>query len=1003
MIPKRKSTLQYSLPTLTVGGVCAGSYGDYYNWTVSPTPCTIKDYIYLVEYDNTVNIECPPCPVVSGLCSQQTESALLQQDCINNVWSLPGTARVTIQDMVRSMCRVGVYDNFNPRPVSACASDCITVLTSSGTVTYQDPGCLTDCGDLVQDSCLSLLFSDYDKAGGVCQGSHADVELSWPTSQSVCSVENVYGPDPLHVVEGLCRPETEAALLRTECIQQVWDLQYELERDRIREMIRSLCNTDVWYDFNPQPVPKCRRDCVEIIPKYSTSYYEDPACLHDCETPSCLSLLVADHQTHGGVCEESYGDVNYNWTVSPTPCITEDFVYESYDYELDYDWDDVVSGLCSEQTESALLQQDCINTVWSLPGTARVTIQDMVRSMCRQEISDNFKLRPAHPCSSDCITVLTPSGAAIFEDPVSCLADCPATVSPNTNTISSPNYPDNYPDYAHLYYLMTAQPGQTIEITFTDFEIESINNSTCPNDWVVIVDGDGTELLPKSCRSQIPEIIETRTKLAILIFVSDSRTNRKGFQASLSDDVGVVLLNVTDPGANTRLSKEREVGHQSNFNSNNKDPSRLGNRTRPQRLNPIEEVVSYGLAIKPTFEDTKGRYPWLCSLRSKSDKSHYCGTTILSRPPGPLVMVTAAHCVHLCKSEDGNTRPNCCCENVSGVGCSAESQIECGVSPSVEVMTGQDAEVICGEFQTGNLTAEESGEEWNIVLGIEKIIVHPDYNITRGENRSQYVYADMATLHLNEDLSEEEISLLTPICLPQPHDATFGVHAGWSSPPPVKFIVNPAFEPFLPDFNKLWHYNMSLIECQDPTQYFRKDGFITGVNLTYPTNSFYPQGTICARERYLQFCPTSGESGSPLMVENDEGKFSAVGVNSFIKGCIVFQFRNRPDWTALRQVSGNPSVYSRLSCFLPWIAEQYRMNYTATEEDEKCKEGTGDINEVGGDQCRTTPTTRLDIEDKKEALCIFPFYLDGIEYNQCTLTEIRDFTRPRFICPIREG
>merc|ERR1711936_877149 len=48
-----------------------------------------------------------------------------------------------------------------------------------------------------------------------------------------------------------------------------------------------------------------------------------------------------------------------------------------------------------------------------------------------------------------------------------------------------------------------------------------------------------------------------------------------------------------------------------------------------------------------------------------------------------------------------------------------------------------------------------------------------------------------------------------------------------------------------------------------------------------------------------------------------------------------------------------------------------------------------------------TPTDFDDIGDKKEPFCIFPFYLDGIEYNQCTLTEIKDFTRPQFICPIR--
>ena len=103
----------------------------------------------------------------------------------------------------------------------------------------------------------------------------------------------------------------------------------------------------------------------------------------------------------------------------------------------------------------------------------------------------------------------------------------------------------------------------------------------------------------------------------------------------------------------------------------------------------------------------------------------------------------------------------------------------------------------------------------------------------------------------------------------------------------------------------------------------------------------------------------------------------------------------------LRQVSENPSVYSRLSCFLPWIAQQYGMSYTATEEDERCEVGKGDTKEVRGDQCRTTPIDFMDRRDRKEPFCLFPFYLDGIEYNQCTLTEIKDFTRPHFICPIR--
>ena len=379
-------------------------------------------------------------------------------------------------------------------------------------------------------------------------------------------------------------------------------------------------------------------------------------------------------------------------------------------------------------------------------------------------------------------------------------------------------------------------------------------------------------------------------------------------------------------------------------------------------------------------------------------------------PPGPLVMVTAAHCVFLCKAEDESTKHNCCCENVSGVGCSADSGIDCGTNPRVEIMTGEDTEVICGEWETGNFTAEESGEEFNIILEIKDITVHPDYNINRGVNNSQFVVADIAAIKVDEVLSEEEISRLTPICLPQSQDfnSSYAVHAGWSTPPPIKFVREelPLHEPFFRDFFRLWHYQMFIHPCQDPRQYFDDPFGPTEVNLTYFTNSYYPPGTICARETNYGFCPTSGESGSPLMVEDDEGRYQAVGLNSFIKGCSVFSVDSISESfynsSRLDQFSGNPVVNTRLSCYLPWVADQYGLTYTQTEEEVRCEEGTGNIDEVEGDLCRTTPIETVDRLDKIEALCLFPFYIDGIEYNECTLTEIQNFTRPRFVCPIRK-
>ena len=43
----------------------------------------------------------------------------------------------------------------------------------------------------------------------------------------------------------------------------------------------------------------------------------------------------------------------------------------------------------------------------------------------------------------------------------------------------------------------------------------------------------------------------------------------------------------------------------------------------------------------------------------------------------------------------------------------------CGYSPAVVEMSGEDVEVICGEWEIGNRTLIESGEEYNVILSVD--------------------------------------------------------------------------------------------------------------------------------------------------------------------------------------------------------------------------------------------------------------------------------------------
>ena len=158
----------------------------------------------------------------------------------------------------------------------------------------------------------------------------------------------------------------------------------------------------------------------------------------------------------------------------------------------------------------------------------------------------------------------------------------------------------------------------------------------------------------------------------------------------------------------------------------------------------------------------------------------------------------------------------------------------------------------------------------------------------------------------------------------------------------------------------------------------------------YTTDTYYPPGVMCASEPSKNFCPTSGESGSPIMIKTGT-KYSAEGILSFIKGC---SFINR---------ANNPTVYTKLSCYLPWIAEQYNLTYkTALPDDPSCSFGSGslDLDVWWRSKCFSHLNAEYAINfTQAERECIFPYYLDGQYYDGCFTQEVGGLQQPIFRCP----
>merc|ERR1712106_151962 len=424
----------------------------------------------------------------------------------------------------------------------------------------------------------------------------------------------------------------------------------------------------------------------------------------------------------------------------------------------------------------------------------------------------------------------------------------------------------------------------------------------------------------------------------------------------------------------------------------NAEESQLHSRVK--RLAPAQ--VIYGkdnIRTKLDFENTKNRYSWVCSLRSKLDanQEHLCAVNLLSIPPKPTVVVGAAHCTYLCKNNKKERVPSCCCS--SGPSSCADDNSKCGKDPRVRKMLGKDVKIVCGEWATNRKFADEN----QFALKIQRIIRHPQFDPAAGPLSGN----DIVVFRVKER-GKKAFRNTFPACLPSGGKVTpsSGIHTGWSKPPPKKFIRKHAKEytEFYDDFYKQWHYKMDIMDkCEDPSK-----SPITGEELQHPSNSSYPAATVCAKDFSRQSCFSTGESGSPLMVEDDQ-KFAIEGILSFVKGCDVFTFGTtniERENAQLNQQTENPSAYTKLSCFLPWIAKQYGMTYQASgKDDPACSVGSGNPDEE--EPCRITPSNLVELFTG-EVECKLPFYYKKKKYDGCILFDEDDFVYPVFRCPTRD-
>ena len=102
-----------------------------------------------------------------------------------------------------------------------------------------------------------------------------------------------------------------------------------------------------------------------------------------------------------------------------------------------------------------------------------------------------------------------------------------------TGEVTSPNYPNNYPNYLQKTQTIRVKEGLVLSLQFTAFYIESHSSGYC-YDHLTITDGDGTTLMEKSCGTTIPADIRSTSNIVKLVFITNFRGTRTGWSVSWS-------------------------------------------------------------------------------------------------------------------------------------------------------------------------------------------------------------------------------------------------------------------------------------------------------------------------------------------------------------------------------------------------------------------------------------------------------------------------------------
>ena len=151
--------------------------------------------------------------------------------------------------------------------------------------------------------------------------------------------------------------------------------------------------------------------------------------------------------------------------------------------------------------------------------------------------------------------------------------------------------------------------------------------------------------LPKIIRQTIMDIIETTCSSDVYkaqdCYPRTDCTKSRSLRSRSSSSQSGSLLGNTRRKKTKRKRKENKKNKSKKQKTTKDHDDRIG---RGFRITPIEAIEEFGeveQVISPglDFTNTRNRYSWICSLRTRgTSPDHLCAVTVLSVPPQPTVI-----------------------------------------------------------------------------------------------------------------------------------------------------------------------------------------------------------------------------------------------------------------------------------------------------------------------------------------------------------------------------